>query len=324
MGIYDRDYYRREGPSFLGSFIDRGKVCKWLIAINVIVFVIQLVAPRGSVETTYDEETRAPHIVKGLSFTQALVLDTAEVQNGQIWRLLTYAFLHSTDGFPLHILFNMLFLWWFGNEVEDLYGPKEFLAFYLASAFLGGVAFQLCAMLTGHPSSVLGASGAMTAIMVLYAFHYPARIIYIWWVPMPIWLFVGFQVLRDVFGFLGSSQDDASGIRTAFNVHLAGAAFAFAYYKLHWRVMNWVPDLSAWRRNQTRRRTKLRVYREEEPVRTPVAVAAPPQSVDLDEQLEAKLDAVLQKVSQSGRDSLTESERQILVRASEIYKKKRS
>jgi membrane associated rhomboid family serine protease len=319
MGIYDRDYYRREGPSFLGSFIDRGKICKWLIAINAIVFVIQFVSPAETHEVPIDGQV-VQHVPEPESIvTKALWLDPDAVMHGQVWRLLTYSFLHA--GF-LHILFNMLFLWWFGNEVEDLYGPKEFLAFYLCSGVLGGIAFQLWAML-GIPGVCLGASGAVTAVMVLYALHYPTRIIYFWFLPIPIWLFVGIQVGMDLFGFLGSIRGALA--TTAFTVHLAGAAFGFAYYKLHWRVMNWVPDLSAWRRNQTRRRTKLRVYREDEPVRTPVAVAAPPQpSVDLDEQLEAKLDAVLQKVSQSGRDSLTESERQILVRASEVYKKKRS
>jgi hypothetical protein len=216
----------------------------------------------------------------------------------------------------------MLFLWWFGSEVEDLYGPKEFVAFYLVSAVLGGIAYQLWAML-GDPVPCLGASGAVTAVMVVYAFHYPTRIIYFWFMPIPIWLFVAIEVGMDMFGFVRSVQGVHS--TTAFTVHLAGAAFAFGYYKFNWRVMNWLPDLSSWRRNQARRRTKLRVYREEEPVRTPVAVGAPPTpSLDLDEQLEAKLDAVLQKVSQSGRESLTESERQILVRASEIYKKRRT
>ena len=46
MGIYDREYYRREGPSFLGSFTDQGKACKWLIAVNVIAFVLQIVVPQ--------------------------------------------------------------------------------------------------------------------------------------------------------------------------------------------------------------------------------------------------------------------------------------
>jgi membrane associated rhomboid family serine protease len=321
MGIYDRDYYRREGPSFLSSFIDRGKVCKYLIAINVVFFVIQLIAPAEKQFVRVDDDSNQVVQVNDSEsvFTKALWLDPDAVLHGQVWRLLTYAFLHAG---ALHIFFNMLFLWMFGNEVEDLYGPKEFLAYYLISAVLGGIAFQLWAM-TGSHAVCLGASGAVTAVMVLYACHYPSRILYFWFIPMPVWVFAAIQVGMDVLGFLGSMKGAHS--TTAVTVHLAGAAFAFAYYKLHWRVLNWLPDWRSWRRNQARRRAKLHAYREEEPLRAPVAVAAPPSpSVDLDEQLEAKLDAVLQKVSQTGRESLTESERQILVRASEIYKKKRS
>ena len=68
-------------------------------------------------------------------------------------------------------------------------------------------------------------------------------------------------------------------------------------------------------------RPRLHVYRDEP--RQPVPVAAPP-SGDVDEQLEAKLDAVLEKVARTGKDSLTDNEKQILMRASEIYKKRRS
>ena len=42
MGINDRDYIRRGGPSFLGSFVERGTICKWLIGVNVVVFMIQI------------------------------------------------------------------------------------------------------------------------------------------------------------------------------------------------------------------------------------------------------------------------------------------
>ncbi len=42
MGINDRDYVRREGPSFLGMFAERGKVCKWLIGLNIVFFILQL------------------------------------------------------------------------------------------------------------------------------------------------------------------------------------------------------------------------------------------------------------------------------------------
>ena len=120
MGIYDRDYVRREGPGFLGSFVERGRVCRWLVGINVAVFIVQiLTSPTGPF----------PEI----PFTQAFGLDVPHMLQGQVWRLLTYAFLHDPDHI-LHILFNMLFLWWFGSDVEDLYGPREFLAFYLTAS----------------------------------------------------------------------------------------------------------------------------------------------------------------------------------------------
>jgi membrane associated rhomboid family serine protease len=302
MGIYDRDYYRREGPSFLGSFAERGTMCKWLIAINVIAFIAQMV--------TRD---------KGW-FTQAFVLDAGKVLDGQVWRLLTYAFLHSPDTWT-HIVFNMLFLFWFGSDVEDLYGPREFLAFYLASALVGGAAFVLADLarfhgerLPGLSATCLGASGAVTAVLVLCALHFPTRIILLFFfLPVPIWLFVVFSVAKDAFDFLGGAQTG-----TAVDVHLAGAAFGFAYYKLHWRLTGLLPRLRTWQRRRSQPR--LRVYREEEaPTPVTVAAAAPPE----DEQLEARMDAILAKISRTGKESLTESERQLLLRASEVFKRRR-
>ena len=127
-------------------------------------------------------------------------------------------------------------------------------------------------------------------------------------------MFVGFQVLQDTYLFLGGIKTG-----TAVTVHLAGAAFALAYYKGHWRVVNGVSWLQGLRRQVTRPR--LRVYREGSP--EAVAVTTPPVS-QADEQLEAKLDAVLEKVARSGQASLTENEKQILFRASEIYKRRRT
>ena len=113
---------------------------------------------------------------------------------------------------------------------------------FTSSAVLGGFAFVVMHFETG--GLCLGASGAVTAVMVLYALHYPTRVIYLFmFLPIPIWLFVVFQVAQDLFGFLGG---EAGGV--AVSVHLAGAAFAFVYYKMHWRVLNFWPDLSALRR----------------------------------------------------------------------------
>jgi membrane associated rhomboid family serine protease len=314
MGIYDRDYYRREGPSILGAFTSTGQVCKWLLLGNILVFVLQtLSAPRGQASP----------------ITDWFILDTSKVFSGEVWRLLTYSFLHAGI---LHIVFNMLFLWWFGSETEGIYGPKEFLTFYLVAALLGGIAYTgyagvLSYQATGSPSAIpmgcLGASGAVTAVMVLFACHYPQRTIYLLFVlPVPMWVFVGLMIFFDTFTFVSGLPTD-----TAVVVHLAGAAFGFGYYKLQCRLSPWWSWLLT-ARSGLRSRPRLRVYHGEEgPVE---ALTAPPNANatrhagDVDEQLEAKLDAVLEKVARSGQASLNESEREILFRASEIYKKRRS
>lgn len=297
MGIYDREYYRREAPSFL----DRGQVCKWLVGVNVACFVIQTVT-RSRIGTS--------------PFTDWLVLNVDAVLHGQVWRLLTYAFLHEPTNI-WHIIINMLFLWWFGRDLEDIYGSAEFLAFYLLSALLGGAAFVLAAVLDlpGAGDFCLGASGAVTAVMVVFAFHYPTRTVLLFFIlPVPIWLLVVFQVAQDTLGFLTGSAG-----RTAVTVHLAGALFAFLYFKRHWRVLRWWAQLQSFLQRRTRPR--LRIYREEP---RPPAPATASRDEEADEQLEAKLDAVLEKVARYGQNSLTESERRILLRASEVYKRRRT
>jgi membrane associated rhomboid family serine protease len=319
MGIYDREYYRKEGPSYLESLIPRGQVCKWLIGINILVFVLQLItkptpqdfrqidAHRKGAQTIQVPESRWGPI------SDSLDLATDKVTEGQVWRLLTYSFLHSPTTL-WHILFNMLFLWWFGSAIEELYGSREFLAFYLVSALLGGIAFQLQALVQGTPMYSVGASGAVTAVLVLYAFHFPhTTILLFFFLPVPIWLLVIFQVGQDALQLINRTQTD-----TAVAVHLGGAAFAFLYYKFHWRLTPLWQGLQGWRGRRSKPR--LRVYHPEEELRVPVATGP----ADVDEHLDAKLDAVLEKLSRHGRESLTESERDILVRASEIYKKKRN
>ena len=99
-----------------------------------------------------------------------------------------------------------------------------------------------------------------------------------------------------------------------------GRLFGFLYYKFQWRLTNWLPRLKNWRRRLTQPR--LRVYREEEPA--PVARVPPPSLSRPDEdQLEAKVDAVLEKLSRVGKENLTESEREVLLRASEVFRKRK-
>jgi membrane associated rhomboid family serine protease len=328
MGIYDREYYRRETPSFLGSFTGRGTICKWLIGANVAFFIVQML--------TRDNALGEP-LYQG-QLTEALWLNFGKVLHGEVWRLLTYAFLHDVNN-PLHIIFNMLFLWWFGSDMEDLYGPREFLAFYLTAALGGGVACCLAEFLGFGGGNVLGASGAVTAVMVLCAIHYPTRVIRLFFfLPIPIWLFVVFQVAQDVFTLLGKLD---TGVAVA--CHVGGAAFGLLYYKMHWRISSLWPESWTWGRRRGRQ-GRLRVFREEEtkprrawaaPEREEGAVqaaqdvvgvkpAAPGSSLALaDEHLEAQMDAILEKISRVGKQNLTEDELEVLRRASEALKRRR-
>ncbi len=309
MGIYDRDYYRKEGPSFLDYFTSSGQVCKWLVVIHVVVYIVQLVTlnPRPG----FGEERYGP-------FTSYLAMKPEQVfEHFQVWRLFTGMFLHGPENW-LHIIWNMLFLWWFGRDLEDLYGHREFLSFYLGagviSNFLWGVTglWQPVGAQPIYPLS-LGASGAVTAVMVLCALHYPFRTILIMFVlPVPLWLWAVIRVGGDLFYFL---QGVPLGVRISAN--LAGALFALLYYNLGWRFTSALATFAGLMRRSGR--PKLRVYREEPTVAVAARSAGP-----RDEQLEAKADAILEKVSRHGIDSLTPEERGILQRVSEQYKKRRT
>ena len=318
MGIYDREYYRNEGPSFLGSLAGQGRVTNWLIGINIVCFILQMATRRAVTDrfgnTGYEEP-----------FTDALLLNVPLVLKGEVWRLLTCAFLHDT-GRIFHILFNMLVLFWFGRQAEETIGPREYLVFYLVSAVVSSLGF-VAAYKVGIQSGflALGASGAVTSALVLAACLYPRQVIYLFFIlPVPIWAFVILSVAMDAFGLLGRHN---RGVATS--AHLAGAAFGFCYYRFGWQLTGWLGGLSGLTR--ARAKPRLRVYREEEEDSTPTprsaarseAVTAPPRLVE-DEQLEAQMDAILEKIQRVGMHGLTEGERQTLVRASEAIKRRRS
>jgi hypothetical protein len=148
--------------------------------------------------------------------------------------------------------------------------------------------------------------------------------------PVPIWLVAVFLVAEDLFHFLGAARNGV-----AVEVHLAGAAFGFLHFMYGWQLSAWLPGRSnSWRRMS---RPNLRLYREEmtedsdERMTASVGAttAAPPMtsattSALEDEQLEAKMDAVLEKMSRDGKESLTESEWQVLEKASERLRRRRS
>jgi membrane associated rhomboid family serine protease len=316
MGIYDRDYYRREGPSFLSSWVERGTACKWLIGANVICFILQIVtrAP-ARVELPDGRSVPLPFIMHE-PFTDALLLNVHQVLQGEVWRLLTAGFLHSVEN-PFHIIFNMLVLWWFGRQVEDELGPREFVTFYLVSIVGASLAYVAGAQLGIQRGNALGASGGVTAVLVLCALYHPRMVVYLFFIlPVPIWGVVVFMVAKDSFDMLRRAEN---GI--GYTAHLGGAAFALVYYQWGGRLTRLWSGLS-W----PKRRPALRIYHEEDDsaVRAHWAAPAATPSGTHSEHLEAEVDAILEKISRTGKESLTDREREVLLRASEAIKRRRT
>lgn len=296
MGLYDRDYYRNEprGSGLLGG---AAPICKWLIAINIVVYVLQLVTGPGG----------------GIS--RWLLLDPNRVLGGfEIWRLLTYAFCHDVDS-PWHLIFNMWMLWLCGAQVEPIYGPREFLRFYLTAAVAAGIAFVAFGLAVARLNALWGASGAVLATTVVCAMYYPTQRILVMFVfPLELRWLVLVALFFDLYPVLLELGGGRSLSNVGHAAHLGGALYGYLYkaYDLRFSRLLAGTGLSPWRglvRTVTRKTPSVRLY---EPPATPADSA----------EFSLQVDQLLEKISQQGESSLTDAERQTLKEASRRYKRK--
>ncbi len=305
MGLYDRDYGREGETPWDRHQREQSQTPKSMTVILLIItvgiyvldMVTQRVLPDGSSESMlmpwlgcYKETLTKPWM----------------------WfQFLTYGFLHSLDGL-FHVGFNMLGLFIFGRAVEQRLGRKEFLRFYLVSMVIGGIAGCLTYWAMGVPAGVvIGASGSVIAITILFACYYPdAKILLMMVIPVKAWVVAVIFVASNLFGSLGMLFGDGAAQQggTAFTVHLAGAAFALAYHYQHWNL-NWL-DVSGYRAGVGRsvRRTRLKLHDPDAKLR---------QEVD-------DVDRILAKIHESGEESLTRAERRTLEKHSRRQRQRRN
>ncbi len=154
-------------------------VVGWLIIVNVAVYLLEIILSRA----------RPAAFMAGFD---CLALQPGDVfTRGYVWQLLTYAFLHDPANI-LHILLNMLFLYWFGREIESVWGVRRFLAFYLTAAAFAALAFSTVHYFWPlNAVRCLGASGAIMALVMVYALWWPNRtILFMFLFPMRVWTFV--------------------------------------------------------------------------------------------------------------------------------------
>jgi membrane associated rhomboid family serine protease len=325
MGIYDREYYRDETAGS-GWFYGIAPACRTLILINIVAFIGQAV-------------------FSGL--TEAFDARPIEIfQKFQIYRLVTASFLHDLHS-PFHIVWNMLWLWYLGQEMESMYGKWEFTGMYLAAAVISNLCWSLFTYFSYAPGlpyhfpSALGASGAVSAVVVLYALYFPRREFQIFFLlPVQLWLlvviFLGVDAIRfiqDLKGVPGAT----AGI--AVSAHLSGALYGYLYktFDLRWSRIQW-----PWVRRPRLRIVKPDGYRRERqrdrdrerdvPVSGSSSRAVSgssssrpaPSVMHSEEQLDARLDEVLAKIAREGRGGLTEEENRILQEASRRARSRRS
>jgi rhomboid family protein len=98
------------------------------------------------------------------------------------WQVATYAFLHGSFN---HLFFNMLGLWMFGSELEQVWGPRRFIWFYSASVLAAALTQLIVDALLGTGAPTIGASGGLFGLLLAFAMIFPNRIILLFFViPM--------------------------------------------------------------------------------------------------------------------------------------------
>ncbi|MDP3178810.1 MAG: rhomboid family intramembrane serine protease [Spirochaetaceae bacterium] len=181
----------------------------WIIAANVLVFALAYLFPRlGGV----------------------LAMNPQAVLSGRVWQVVTYMFTHIDLS---HLLVNMLGILFFGTQVEKEMGSREFLLYYLLTGALAGLFSLAFYLVTGaYGVWLLGASGAVFAVLLAFATINPSAQIYVWGI-LPVrapLLVIGYTVVELSSQLLGSRSS------IAHLTHLAGFGLGWAYFLVRFGV----------------------------------------------------------------------------------------
>lgn len=330
MGIYDRDYARADrgggyrdsyggsgGPGGVGggrglSRMSMWTVNTWLIVSNVVIHVLALTVfstpgPRGgrwSVLHEYGHFSTAKgffEIVHNQSGNQ-LVL------NLQVWRLLTFQFLHDPNSI-LHLFFNMFGLWIFGSMVEQVLGRRKYLAFYLVCGIMGGVLYvflnllgmmgiNLPGVLDSDPRSPLvGASAGVFGVIIACAYLAPNAVVQLIFPPIPL------KMKYFAYGYVGLALFDllVSGRNAGGDAaHIGGAIAGYFFIRNPHHLLDFFDILGNSKKPRGPRGPRGRPGK-------PGRARAPS---------EEEIDRILDKVNLKGIQSLTAKEKKVLEKAS--------
>ena len=289
------DVYDEPQPSRLTPAI------QWLLALNIGLYFLQTM------------------LFGNEGVFSRLALDPARFPSAW-WTVVTYMFVHA---WLTHLAFNMFTLWMFGPRLEQVWGTRSFAYFYLWCGVGGAIAHLIFAGDVG----VIGASGAISGVLVAYALRWPDEEIFLFGlIPMKSrWLIAAMIGMNIIFALSPGSGID-------WTAHLGGMAFGWLFLKLSSvgglsRVRGWVssaPEDSedmprAVPRNRSPMRDRDSASGVDEVVTRSNAVvlreSKPVQHVPRKESAQdhaARVNLVLDKISQHGIGSLTKEERHLL------------
>ncbi|MDA0378972.1 MAG: rhomboid family intramembrane serine protease [Bacteroidetes bacterium] len=312
---------------FLMWYGAQPRALRVLLAINVVMYLA------WNLVLVYPESTRSfvlTHIALNPQWPGILMAP---------WQLLTYAFLHLGGGLGglLHIGFNMLWMFWIGKDYEELYGPGRILGIYVYGAAGGALlTVALHALFPGvgpFGGTVHGASGAVLALMTMVAVHQPDKRVAL--------MFIGVvRLIHVVIGFIALDILFLSAGGTSVSAHLGGVLTGFLMGRLSqeghhpapWAewffrsrygrtsgsgpssilagMENWLAN----RKSSPSDTPTARVYRLDSTAAASSASAASSGSSASPDREE--IDRILDKISATGYDSLTEQEKRRLVESS--------
>ena len=275
MGLYDRDYSRpdydanRQFPQMRFTLPKLTPVVKLFLIINIAVYFLCLIS--GNLN----------FYIKAFFQIDA----TSTWTKLQIWRLISYQFLHNTG--IGHIFFNMLGLYFLGPTLEMHWGSRKFAFFYLSCGVAGGLFYLFLASVGFLSVGVMvGASGAILGMLAACAILFPHFVVFVFLFPVPIRMLAIFFTFLYVVNLL-SGGPNAGGDAA----HLAGMAAGAGY------VLS-----KSWRS-----KVKLKFQQQRWQ-----------KKIDEQRNIERQLDHILQKVHDSGIHSLSTQEKRILKMATKL------
>jgi membrane associated rhomboid family serine protease len=237
---------------------------RWLLILNVTVFLLQ-------------------HLFLNRHLDVLGLVPSAFLGRGFIWQIVTYMFFH---GSILHILFNMLFLWMMGSEIERLWGSREFLKYYMITGAGAGLVNVLVQPRSSIPT--IGASGAIFGLIIAFAMTFPDR-------EILLYFFIRikakyFAILVGLVELLALFLMPSAPI--ARFAHLGGLVIGYVYLKRTHLGRPLKSKLAAWQRD--------------------LAEAAERREEERRASMQAEVDRILDKINKQGISSLSDRERKFL------------